>query len=142
MSFSKKGSEGALLAQAFEEAIRPAIEDDAGYVKAIRVDREHFLGDIVFEIIARIRESRFVVADVTQHKNGVYFEAGYAMGMGLPVIWTCHKKDLEHAHFDTRNLNHIEWSDPPELRTKLANRILATIGRGPRNKMRSLGAQA
>ena len=134
MSFSKEGSHGALLTQAFEEAIKPAIEDDAGYVEAIRIDRKDFLGDIVFEIIARIKESRFVVADVTQHRNGVYFEAGYAMGMGLPVIWTCHKDDMQQAHFDTSHLNHIVWDNPAELRKSLANRILATIGRGPKER--------
>ena len=44
------------------------------------------------------KECRFVVADVTNHRNGVYFEAGYAMGMGLPVIWMCHKDDMKEAH--------------------------------------------
>lgn len=58
---------------------RPALEEDAGY-EAIRVDRQEFLGDIVFELIARIKESRFVVADVTEHptvlrRNGVKREA-------------------------------------------------------------------
>ena len=84
--------------------------------------------------IARIRECRFVVADATEHKNGVYFEAGYAMGMGLPVIWMCHKDDMDKAHFDTSHLNHIVWDDVGELRRSLANRILALIGRGPRRK--------
>ncbi|MCY2990641.1 MAG: phage portal protein, partial [Planctomycetota bacterium] len=92
------------------------------------------LGAIVYEIIARIKESRFVVADVTQHRNGVYFEGGYAMGMGLPVIWMCHQDDLQKTHFDTSHLNHIVWSDTAELRKNLANRILATIGRGPLKK--------
>ena len=129
MSFSK---DNPLLAQAFDKAIKPAIEDDAGYMEALRVDRKEFLGDIVFEIIARIKESRFLVADATEHKNGVYFEAGYAMGMGLPVIWMCHEEDIKLAHFDTSHLNHIVWNDVGELRKNLANRILATIGRGPR----------
>ena len=78
MSFAK---DSPLLAQAWEQAIKPALEE-AGY-KPVRIDQEHYLGDIVFEIIARIKDSRFVVADVTQHRNGVYFEGGYAMGMGL-----------------------------------------------------------
>ncbi|MBN2579079.1 MAG: hypothetical protein JXB10_08820 [Pirellulales bacterium] len=130
MSFSREGEYAKILTQAFEEAIKPAIEEDAGYQEALRVDRKEFLGDIVFEIIARIKESRFLVADATEHKNGVYFEAGYAMGMGLPVIWMCHKNDIERAHFDTRQLNHIVWDDTAELRKKLANRILATIGKG------------
>jgi nucleoside 2-deoxyribosyltransferase len=134
MSFSKEGEHGALLIRAFDEAIKPAVEDDAGYRKAIRVDREELLGDVVFEIIARIKECRFIVADVTNHRNGVYFEAGYAMGMGLPVIWTCHKDDMKGAHFDTSHLNHIEWDDVGQLRKSLANRILATIGRGPKKQ--------
>jgi len=130
MSFTKDGEYGPLLTQAYEQAITPAVEQDAGY-EAIRVDRQEFLGDIVFEIIARIRECRFVVADVTEHKNGVYFEAGYAAGMGLPVIWTCHKEDMAGAHFDTSHMNHIVWEDIPGLREALANRILATMGKGP-----------
>jgi hypothetical protein len=134
MSFSKDGNYGDLLRRAFDEAIKPAIEDDAGYKEAVRVDRKDFLGDIVYEIVARIKESRFVVADVTEQKNGVYFEAGFAMGMGLPVIWMCHNGDIKNAHFDTRNLSHIEWDDPIELRKSLANRILATIGRGPNRR--------
>ena len=135
MSFTKEGSYGALLTQAFEEAIKLAIEDDAGYQEAVRIDRKDFLGDIVFEIIARIKECRFIVADVTEHRNNVYFEAGYAMGMGLPVIWTCHKDHIDDARLDTRNLNHIVWDNPGELRKSLANRILATIGRGPKKKL-------
>jgi len=127
MSFA---NDSAPLKQAWEQAIMPALEEDAGY-KAVRIDQEHYLGDIVFEIIARIKDSRFVVADVTQHRNGVYFEGGYAMGMGLPVIWMCHEPDLQKTHFDTSHLNHIVWSDPADLRKNLANRILATIGRGP-----------
>ena len=136
MSFSKEGSRVDLLRQAFDEAIKPAIEDDAGYQEALRVDRKDFLGDICFEIIARIKESRFLVADVTEHKNGVYFEAGYAMGMGLPVIWMCHKDDMDKAHFDTSHLNHIVWDDIGEMRKTLATRILATIGRGPKRKLK------
>jgi nucleoside 2-deoxyribosyltransferase len=108
MSFAK---DSPLLKQAWEDAIKPALEEDAGY-KAVRLDQEHYLGDIVFEIIARIKESRFVVADVTQHRNGVYFEGGYAMGMGLPVIWMCYEGDKKDMHFDTSHLNHIVWSDP------------------------------
>jgi hypothetical protein len=131
MSFSKENQFSKILTQAYDEAIKPAIEEDAGYQKAVRVDREQFLGDIVFEIIARIKECRFLVADVTEQKNGVYYEAGYAMGMGLPVIWLCHKDDMKNAHFDTRQMNHIPWDDIPELRKNLANRILATIGKGP-----------
>ena len=131
MCLSKAVTQADLLERAFPEAIKPAIEDDAKY-HAVRISDEPFNSDIVFEIIARIKESRFVVADVTEHRNGVYFEGGYAMGMGLPVIWMCHESDLKNTHFDTSHLNHIVWTDDlGKLRKDLANRILATIGSGP-----------
>jgi nucleoside 2-deoxyribosyltransferase len=131
MCLSKDTPHAELLERAYPEAMKPAIENDAKY-HAIRINDEPFNSDIVFEIMARIKESRFVVADVTDHRNGVYFEGGYAMGMGLPVIWMCHESDLKNCHFDTSHLNHIVWTDDlGKLRKDLANRILATIGQGP-----------
>jgi len=112
------------LAQAFDEGIRPAIEVDAqaGY-KALRIDREEHVDRIDERILVEIRRSRFVVADFTGHRPGVYFEAGFALGLGLPVIWTCHKDHLHEAHFDVRQYNQIDWESPGELRERLAARI-------------------
>lgn len=111
---------------AWEEGIRPAIEE-AGY-SSLRVDKVEHADRIDAKIIADIRESRFIVADVTQQKQGVYFETGYAIGLGRPVIWTVHSDDLDNVHFDTRQYNHIVWNDPADLRDQLYNRIRAVIG--------------
>ena len=85
------------------------------------------------EIVAGIRRSKFLVADFTSHRGGVYFEAGLAIGLGLPVIWLCRKDELEKTHFDTRQYNFIVWETDQavELSRALQNRIEATIGRGP-----------
>ena len=119
--------------EAFEDGIEPAIEQ-AGY-KALRIDRKEHVNKIDDEIIAEIRRSRFLVADFTQGsegmRGGVYYEAGYARGLGLPVIFTCHEDSLCHLHFDTNHFNHIVWTDPADLREKLKNRILHVIGQGP-----------
>lgn len=115
---------------AYSNGIQPAIEADCGY-KPIRLDKKEYLGKVDDEIIAEIRESRFIVADFTGQRNGVYFEAGFAQGMGLPVIWTCHEGHVKDLHFDTRQENHITWKTPEELREKLKNRIRAVIGLGP-----------
>jgi hypothetical protein len=117
------------LTLAYTDGIKPAIEDDCGY-RPVRVDLEDTNNDdIVDEILAQIRGSRFVVADVTGHREGVYFEAGFAKGLGIPVIWTCRQKDFrDRRAFDTEHYNHILWSEPGDLRTKLANRIKASIG--------------
>ena len=39
----------------------------------------------------QIRKSKFLIADFTGQRGGVYYEAGFAYGLGLPVIWTCRK---------------------------------------------------
>jgi hypothetical protein len=114
------------LNDAYELGIRLAIEDNCK-LQAVRIDYQHHNEKICDKILAEIRLSQFVVADFTFHRGGVYFEAGFALGLGRPVIWTCRESDLKDTHFDTRQYNHILWSDPADLRSKLTDRIRATI---------------
>lgn len=115
------------LLPVYKNAIAPAIEA-TGY-RPYRVDSSLHLDRIDAKIIAEIRNSRFVIADVTQQKAGVYYEAGFAYGLGLPVIWSVRHDDFKNVHFDTRQYSHIVWQSKPELREKLEDFILATIGR-------------
>jgi nucleoside 2-deoxyribosyltransferase len=110
----------------YDEGIRPAIEDDCG-LKALRVDREEHNDDITDRILAGIRSAQFVVADFTHQRQGVYFEAGFALGLGRVVIWTCREDHVQGLHFDTRQYSHIVWTSPADLRSKLASRIQATV---------------
>lgn len=112
---------------AYDSGIKPALTIDCELPEPIRVDREQFNEKIDDRILAEIRTCQFLVSDVTLHRPGVYFEAGFAMGLGRPVVWTCRRNDMQNAHFDTRQYNHIEWDSPGELREKLAQRVLATI---------------
>lgn len=109
---------------AWDKGMQPALEE-CGY-KPLRIDMQEHNEKICDRIIAAIRRSGLLVADFTGHRGGVYFEAGFAMGLGIPVIWTCRDSDIEQAHFDTRQYNHIVWKTPEELRKKLVNRIQAT----------------
>jgi hypothetical protein len=104
-----------------------------------RVDREHHhLNKVDDEIIAEIRRSRFVVADFTcapeKVRGGVYFEAGFAMGLNIPIIWTCKDTSLTDLHFDTRQYPHIPWKDSADLYAQLKARIGALIGEGPKRR--------
>ena len=101
----------------------------AGY-DPCRIDYKEHIDKIDDKIIAEIRRSRFIVADFTGQKGGVYFEAGFALGLGLPVIWTCKKSDIEGLHFDIRQYNCIDWEDTEDLKERLANRIEAVLGKG------------
>jgi hypothetical protein len=130
-------SQIGFVAMWFDEEVKDAwvaVENgirDAGY-KPFRVDQKEHNNDITDEIIAGIRGSKFLVADLTRHRNGVYFEAGFARGLGLEVVWLCRKSDEKDRHFDIRQLNCIFWEEDklPELTRALTNRIVATIGRG------------
>ena len=118
----------------YRDGIKPAIED-AGY-EARRIDQKDFVGGVVDEIVAAIRKSRFVVADLTTSpksgaRGGVYFEAGFAYGLDIPVFLTCRKDRTEAVHFDIGHLNRLEWETPKDLGKNLKTRIEAVLGRGP-----------
>ena len=70
---------------------------------------------------------------MTGHRGGVYFEAGFAHGLGLPVIYMLREDDQNDIHFDVRQQNFILWlpDDLPGARKRLENRIRATLGQGP-----------
>lgn len=119
----------------YHQGIKPAIEA-AGYT-SMRIDEKPHANKIDDEIIAEIRRSRFLVADFTHGddgaRGGVYYEAGFAHGLNLPVIFTCREDMVDNLHFDTRQYNHILWEDEnlDEFRKDLTNRIEALIGEGP-----------
>ena len=112
----------------YQDGIRPAVEAD-GITQALRIDGKEHNSKIDDEIIAEIRRSRYVVADFTGDRGGVYFEAGFALGLGLPVIWCVDENDVGRLHFDTRQYNHIIYTSSEDLRVKLNNRIRATMPR-------------
>ncbi|MBZ5564212.1 MAG: hypothetical protein LAP13_17545 [Acidobacteriia bacterium] len=115
----------------YDEAIAPAIRE-SGY-DPLRIDRHEHVNRIDDEIIAQIRRSRFMVADFTGQRYGVYFEAGIMLGLGRTVIWMCDKKELdgEKLHFDVRQFNFIDYESVQDARKRLYNRILAIEGEGP-----------
>ena len=119
----------------YEQGIKPAIEA-AGYT-SMRIDKKEHSNKIDDEIIAEIRRSRFLVADFTHGDNGarggVYYEAGFAHGLNLPVIFSCREDMFDKLHFDTRQYNHIAWKNEnlDEFRKNLTNRIEALIGESP-----------
>lgn len=115
------------LEQAWSEGFAPGVTE-AGFTP-MRVDLVEHNGKICDRIISEIRRSGLLVADFTGQRGGVYFEAGFAMGLGIPVIWTCRDDESSKLHFDTRQYNHIIWRTPHDLREKLRDRILATVSR-------------
>jgi hypothetical protein len=94
-------------------------------LSAYRVENDHSAVDITDEIVANIRRARFVVADLTCARPNVYFEAGLAMGLGKPVVFT--RRAGETAHFDVAAYKIIEWApgQPGPFTVALKNHLVA-----------------
>ena len=129
MWFSKE------MDEVYDEAIAPAIR--AARYEPVRVDREDHIGKIDDEIIAQIRRARFIIADFTaadkeKPRGGVYYEAGFAYGLGREVIYTCRADFVKALHFDTRQFNHLTWETGKwsDFRKALQFRIERNIGQG------------
>jgi nucleoside 2-deoxyribosyltransferase len=60
---------------------------------------------------SRLRLCKFVIADLTHANNGAYWEAGFAEGLGKPVIYTCERGvfDVNKTHFDTNHSQTVVW---------------------------------
>jgi nucleoside 2-deoxyribosyltransferase len=122
------------LNDAWEEGIKPALEA-TGY-NPVRIDLKEHNDKICDQIVAEIRKSGLLVADFTGNRGGVYFEAGFGLGLGIPVIWMCREGELKSVHFDTRQYNHIAWKNPADLKERLVHRIEATCPLSPDRRRR------
>ena len=158
---SQENSEHAFIAMwfsstldPFADALKQAIRL-AGYEPHVVKDEPH--NDYIMnKVLNLINESRFVIADITSVpeeisedgrpakgvRGGVYFEAGYALGKGIPVVLTC-REDADakaRIHFDLAQRNTIFWkqdsvsfftTNGKDLVQQLKEHICFTVGKGP-----------
>jgi hypothetical protein len=98
-----------------------------------RVDEEQPAGLIDDHLRVRIRQARFLIADLTHQNRGAYWEAGFAEGLGKPVIYMCRKDVFEDktlgTHFDTNHHLTVIWdpADIPDFIRRLKATIRATL---------------
>ncbi len=127
------------------EKVSPAIEgaiQDAGYTPLL-IDRDLRTHSIPDQVVHQLRQSRFVVADLTSHRlddtdelgrRNVYYEAGFAAGAGLEVIFTCRKNcyDEKKVASDIRHFHVVLWDGQSleSFRQELQERILARVRSG------------
>jgi cyclophilin family peptidyl-prolyl cis-trans isomerase/nucleoside 2-deoxyribosyltransferase len=114
------------LEKAWVEGFKPALES-TGF-QPIRADVKKRNDKVCNRIIADIRKSGLLIADVTGNRQEVYYEAGFAAGMDIKVIWTCNEEFFieEELHIDARQYNYILWENPKDLKNKLINRLQAS----------------
>jgi hypothetical protein len=112
MAMAFRDSHG--LPEAYLRCFKPAVAA-AGF-NLERLDEGQGAGLIDDQLRVAIRTARFLVADLTTLNRGAYWEAGFAEGLGKPVIYVCHqdvwnsKDDQVRPHFDTSHLVTVPWS--------------------------------
>ena len=119
------------LDKIYRECFQPAVSSTGFTLK--RLDERQPAGLIDDRLRVEIRQSRFLLSDLTHKNPGAYWEAGYAEGLGRPVIYTCRRdvfdEEKQRPHFDTNHHLTVQW-DParmPEAMEKLKNTIRATL---------------
>ena len=73
-----------------DEYLVPAVKK-TGYDLANALRSEPMAGNLHARLEVEIRAARFVVAELSHRNNGAYWEAGFARGLGKPVIYICNK---------------------------------------------------
>ena len=84
---------------------------------------------ITDKILAMIRRARLIVADLTDERPNVYFELGYARGLGKRVITILRAGTT--AHFDVRDWTYLEYFDSRPLENDLLERLKFDIRQCP-----------
>ena len=121
-----------ILDSLVHKTIKPAIKREIGYdlVDMRDVARAGVIDNIMR---TQIRDSAFVIVDLTHDNLGAYWEAGYAEGLGKPVIYICDKEkfDEDSTHFDTNHCTTVFWSkgDPEEFRQELIATLRRSLDR-------------
>jgi hypothetical protein len=118
-----------VLDQVISGWFRPAVAR-AGFELRLLTD-EQPAGLIDDQLRAAILSARFLVADLTHGSHGAYWEAGFAEGLNLPVIYTCEASHWNEykTHFDTNHMKTIIWdtSDLERAGRELTATIRATL---------------
>ena len=76
---------------------------------------------ITDRILAMIGQARFIVADLTYERPNVYFELGYARGLGKKVITILRAGTV--PHFDVRDWTYLEYFDSRPLEADLIEQL-------------------
>lgn len=101
-----------------------------------RTDEAHkSAGLIDNRMRVEIRTSRFLICDLSHGNQGAYWEAGFAEGLGRPVIYTCSSEAFQSTdatrrpHFDTAHQSIIVWdpANPAPAMQELKDMIRATL---------------
>jgi nucleoside 2-deoxyribosyltransferase len=129
--------------KAFEEAIQRFNDSHPNScLSPMRIDKQEGASyEIPARVFQEIDNSRLLIADLTDEKQNVYCEVGYAKARGIPFFLTFQKKAADSGkgqttaasnkvHFDLAPYRYIEYETTHELRDKLKQELDAWHDQG------------
>jgi hypothetical protein len=128
---------GVLRASSEPSEKGPKVQVDLDVQKghAERIDEPQSNDRITDRILESIRKAEYVIVDVTKSKPNVFYEAGYAYGIGkTPIYVARHGTQIE---FDLKDYPVIFFKNMKELKDSLEK---AASRAGRRTRQISLGA--
>src|SRR5262249_1705817 len=91
-----------------------------------QVDEIEHSGPITSKILAEIESHRFLIGDLTHERPNVYYEIGYAHGLGKEVILVA--QETTDIHFDVAHFHLVLYKTLTELEHRLGKRLRAQMG--------------
>ncbi|MEK4058232.1 MULTISPECIES: hypothetical protein [Paenibacillus] len=70
-----------------------------------------------------IADSKLMIADLSGQSPEVYFAAGYALGLNIPVIWTVNGSDADNLFVQIQDIRPMVWDTAEELAVLLQQRL-------------------
>ncbi len=128
---SRLKSEQGFIAIRFDDDADPfitAIEEaitESGY-KPMCIKEKHYPERVMDKAIGEIRNSRFLVVDLTKNRCAVSFEAGFAYALEIETISVCQKGE-KVEDFYAKHFKYVEYEDAADLKQKVLEAISARI---------------
>ncbi|MGJ0534438.1 MAG: hypothetical protein ACR65W_14475 [Methylocystis sp.] len=107
-AFFARQFKNADLDKVYESCLRPAVQQTGFDLRTV----PQRAGPIDAIIEDDIRRCKFLIADLSDDNAGAYWEAGFAEGLGKPVIYLCRKTvdgKEKKTHFDTDHRHTVRW---------------------------------
>lgn len=124
--------DGGAFDKRYEDVFVPAI--NASGLEPYRVDRDPAVEILIEEIEQGIRKSDACLADISLPNPNVWFELGYAIAAGKPVILVCVQDASRKFPFDVRHRSIITYKtesarDFDELKNGIATKLKAILAK-------------